>query len=391
MIGNEPMNQSSLHERLSADVASRENGGLLRALRLWGREAGWVNLADNDYLGLARDPAVVTAAAEAAGRYGCSSSASPLISGYQPPHRDLENELCRWHGFASGLVWNSGYSANRAVLSLLPASGDIVFADRLIHNSMIAGILQSGKRLIRFRHNDIAHLGELLQKHRTSVRIAFVVTESVFSMDGDAADLAAVARLKERFPFFLIVDEAHATGWYGRRGEGLAAELGVTSAIDLLVGTCGKALGSQGAYTLFHDPVLREYLINAAGEFIYSTYLSPIAAAATRAAIGRARELAVGQTEWRDRSRRFRAMLREDGWSAPDGDSPIVPVIVGENEETFSLGSFLRERKVLAGVVRPPTVPAGTGRLRFSLRRGFTDETAATVRDLLREWRAARC
>ncbi len=379
-----------LQQRLQEELDNRRQEGLLRKLSATDGDPAWMNLADNDYLELSRDPAVVAAAQEAAVRYGCSSSASPLISGYGVPHQKLEAELCRWHGFPVGLVWNSGYAANQSLLSILPRKGDVIFADRLIHNSMISGILQSGTRLIRYRHNDVAHLRDLLQNTDVTTGIRFVVTESIFSMDGDAPDLNAIVALKKDFSFCLMVDEAHATGWYGPNGSGLAAEAGVLDDIDVFVGTLGKALGSQGAYTLFQDPVLREHLINHAGEFIYSTYLSPIAAGAGRAAIERVCELSVEQHNWRLISQRFRNMLRNDKWEVPAGDSPIVPVLVGESEEALSLAAFLRQHKILVGAVRPPTVPAGSSRIRFSLKRHFTEANAERVTHLLGEWRANR-
>jgi len=363
---------SPFHDRWRTALEDRKSRGLHRSLRIWETAPGWLNLADNDYLNLARDPALVTAAIDAAGRYGCSSSASPLISGYGPAHRELEETLCRWHGFPHGLVWNSGYAANHAILSRLPRPGDLVLADRLIHHSMVSGILQSGARLIRYAHDDLDHLERLLEKHAGENRAIFVVTESLFSMDGDFPDLRRLATLKKQFPFFLIVDEAHATGWYGPRGAGLVAEAGLTEEVDVLVGTLGKALGSQGAYTLFHDPLVRDFLINEAGEFIFSTYLSPIAAAVAQTAIARATELALEQPDWHELSRQLRQRLRVGGWQVADGDSPIVPVQIGEAEAAVKLAAALRERKILVGAVRPPTVPAGSSRLRISLKRDLT-------------------
>jgi 8-amino-7-oxononanoate synthase len=378
-----------LEERLQAKLEERQQKGLLRTLSAWEADPAWINLADNDYLGLARDPVLIAAAREAASRHGCSSSASPLVSGYQQPHLTLENELLQWHGFPSGLIWNSGYAANHSILAHLPQPGDLIFADRLIHHSMISGILQSGARLIRHHHNDIEHLHSLLREHRPSRGISFVVTESVFSMDGDSPDLAALVRLKEEFPFCLMVDEAHATGWYGPEGSGRVNELGVTPGIDILVGTLGKSLGSQGAYTLFRHPALREYLINHAGDFIYSTYLSPIAACTARTAIDRVRQLSGEQGSWHQASRDFRDTLRDHGWEVPAGDSPIVPVLVGDGSAVLSLAAFLRSHHILVGAIRPPTVPAGTSRLRMSLNRSFNSTTAHQVTALLDTWRAA--
>lgn len=378
-----------LEERLQVELEERRQKGLLRALSPWSHDPSWINLADNDYLGLARDPVLIAAAREAASRHGCSASASPLVSGYQLAHVALENELLQWHGFPCGLLWNSGYAANHSILARLPQPGDVILADRLIHHSMISGILQSGARLIRYRHNDVEHLRTLLQEQPPqSGRVAFVVTESVFSMDGDAPDLAAIVRLKEEFPFCLMVDEAHATGWYGPAGSGLINELGLAPGIDILVGTLGKSLGSQGAYTLFRHPALREFLINHAGDFIYSTYLSPIAASVARTAIGRVRELSGEQASWRQTSRHFRQTLRQRGWDVPTGDSPIVPVLVGDGRDVLSLAAFLRRHQILVGAIRPPTVPTGTSRLRLSLKRSFNATTAARLTDLLGLWRA---
>lgn len=375
--------------RVEAELGERQRAGLQRDLRLWEKMDGWINLADNDYLDLSRDPDVVAAAAAAAARYGCSSSASPLICGYQPPHRELEEALCQWHGFPSGLVWNSGFSANQAVLSSLPRRGDLVLADRLVHHSMIAGILRSGARLIRFRHNDTAHLRELLQRHAPERRTMFVVTESVYSMDGDSPALLEIAELREKFGFRWVLDEAHAIGWYGPRGSGLAAEEGVSGGVDVLVGTLGKALGSQGAYTLFNDTRLRSYFVNTSGEFIFSTYLAPPAAAAARAAIRRVCELSTEQVGWRKFSRAFRLRLREIGFAGQDGDSPIVPVVIGDASRALEAAAALREERILCAAVRPPTVPAKTSRLRLSLRRGMNISSVDLVMRALAKWRAA--
>lgn len=372
-----------LLNRLEQAAAERRGRGLFRRLTVSEEDPTWLNLADNDYLELARDPALIAAAGEAAERHGCSSSASPLITGYGTVHQDLERELCQWHQFPAGMLWNSGYGANRAVLSLLPRAGDLVLADRLIHQSMISGILQSGARLIRYRHKDIPHLRQLLESHASDDRTLFVVTESVFSMDGDAPDLAALAALKDSYPFCLVVDEAHAVGWHGPSGAGLCAETGVTAGVDVLVGTLGKAVGSQGAYTLFQNPILRDHLINHAGEFIYSTYLSPIAAAVARAGIERIRELSSRQRAWRTVSTEFRQALRDAGWEVAAGDSPIVPLVVGDSEQAVRLAAFLRENRILVGAVRPPTVPAGSSRLRISLKRSFHEQTGQKVIETL--------
>ncbi len=371
------------YQRIAAALAARRESGLLRRISVYDTAEATLNLAGNDYLALARDPAVIDAACAATRRYGASSSASPLITGYTQPHRELEEILCSRHRVPAALIWTSGFTANQAVLRYLPQKGDLVLADRLVHHSMISGILQSGARLQRYRHLDLNHLESLLEKAIPSDRTVFVVTESVFSMDGDYPDLSAMADLKARHGFFWIVDEAHATGWYGPNGAGLLSHSGADEAADVIVGTLGKALGSQGAYTLFRDPCLREYLINTAGEFIYSTYLAPACAAAAVAAIERCRELAVEQPRWHAASSAFRQSLKADGWQVPAGDSPIVPLAVGGADETMALAARLSAQGLRVGAVRPPTVPEGSSRLRFSLNRTLSDEDYRRIRELI--------
>ena len=376
-------------EKLAAVAAQ----GRERVLAAVPARADFVDLSANDYLSLARDAAVKAGAIRAVGAWGASSSASPLITGYREIHAELERELCAWLGFRCGLVWNTGYAANCCVLGTLPQAGDRIFADRLIHNSMIAGILKSGARFQRYRHNDAAHLRELLEKTRAEgfAGTTFVATESVFSMDGDYPDLAAMARLREEFGFVWIVDEAHATGWFGKNGGGLIDALGLAGEVDVLVGTLGKSLGAAGAYTLFNDETLRRYLVNFGAEFIFSTYLPPAAVGAALAAVRRVRGFSAEERAAMPAlSRRWRARLREIAPGVPDGDSPVVPVPVGAETETMRVAARLRERGFRVGAIRPPTVPAGTSRLRLSLNRTLTDAQLERFADALREALASR-
>jgi 8-amino-7-oxononanoate synthase len=429
-------------ERAQEALAERKAGGLLRQLDARPESPPWLNLADNDYLGLARDPAVVAAAAEAAQKWGASAGASPLITGYTQLHADLERALAGWHGYQHGLVWNSGFAANSAVLGMLPQRGDVVLADRLIHASMVAGILRSGARLRRYPHNDLPALQAMLteeSERRAPSRLEvaapsesagavpgasgaiFVVTESIFSMDGDGPDLAAMAQLREDFEFFWVLDEAHATGWFGETGAGALEAQGCPGAPDVLVSTLGKALGSQGAYTLFREGALREWLLNEAGEFVYSTYLAPPAAGAALAALKRVREicaershppltspwsgtsesaanaasaiqpsatsvaipspegLGVGAPEQPNAfnpyelSRSWRTAMQNVGAKVPAGNSAIIPVLLGAAERAVAVQRELLTRGYRVSCIRPPTVPDGTARLRVSLRRGLTD------------------
>jgi 8-amino-7-oxononanoate synthase len=381
-------NDAGWLERCRRTLAERDEKKLRRTLRVTARRDGDLNLADNDYLDLARDPALAAAVAAAVAEHGTSASASPLITGWREPHAQLVEALCGWHGFPCGLLWSSGYAANSAVLGGLPARGDLVLADRLIHHSMVAGLLRSGARLQRYEHLNLDQLEEQLARAQPSGRTVFVVTESVFSMDGDYPDLAQMAELKRCHGFCWIVDEAHALGWYGPEGAGLVRAAGVESAVDILVGTLGKTLAAGGAYTLFREEVVRDYFVNTAGEFIYSTGFPPANAAAALAALGRLRALAGQQSEWQERSRAFRAALQAAGWSAPAGESPVVPVRLDDEDAALSLAGALREAGIYAAAVRPPTVPAGTSRLRFSLKRTFTRADMERVLTAMAAWRA---
>jgi len=368
--------------RIEAQLRQRDLESSRRRLipRTAGREL--CDLSNNDYLRLSRHPQVIAAAREALEKWGASSSASPLISGYTDAHASLEAKLCAWSGFAHGLIWNTGHSANQAILSGLPQAGDLVFADRFIHQSMISGLLRSGARLQRYRHRDLDHLASLLRQADCG-RSVFVVTESVFSVDGDAPDLRAMAALKERHGFFWIVDEAHAIGWYGDRGSGLVEAAGVADQVDVLVGTLGKGLGSMGAFTLFQSEALREFCVNHSSEFIYSTYLAPACAVAAAAAV----DIVASRSDrphWQARSRALRGRLP----GAPAGDSPIIPVRAGENEAVLRAASRLRAHGFVVGAVRPPTVPQGEARLRISLHTelssGDEDRLVAAVEEALR-------
>jgi 8-amino-7-oxononanoate synthase len=375
-----------LDSRLTAALLERDRLQQRRRVRVT-PPAGdtTLNLSDNDYLELARHPAVIDASIAAARRYGTSASASPLITGWKQPHEELVAAVCAWHGFPYGMLWTSGYAANSAVLGTLPEKGDLILADRLIHHSMLAGLSRSGARFMRYPHLDLDRLENELGKFTAST--VFVVTESVFSMDGDYPDLARLAALKRRHRFILVLDEAHALGWYGPLGAGLAAAGGMVEHVDIWVGTLGKTLASGGAYTLFHNELIRDTLINRAGEFIYSTAIPPAAAAAAAAAIQQIGALAAEQAVWQNNSREFRVRLTAAGWSTLAGDSPIVPVMLNAETDALDLAASLRTDDIWAAAVRPPTVPAGTSRLRFSLKRSFTMQAAERVLDAMDRWR----
>jgi 8-amino-7-oxononanoate synthase len=362
----------ALLQRLRQSLAQREGSSLRRKLTARASADPRVNLADNDYLGLSRDPAVIAAGVAALHEWGASASASPLVTGYTEIHQKLEHTLAAWQGYEYGLVMNTGFSANSAVLGGLPKKGDVILADRLVHASMLDGIMASGARLRRFAHNDLDALELMLHEEPALDGVIFVVTESVYSMDGDSPDLKRLASLRKRFGFCWVLDEAHATGWYGATGSGLQEAQGAFAAADIVVGTLGKGLGSQGAYVLSHAPEVRDALINFAGEFVYSTYLAPSCAAAALAAIERVKGMSGERAELHALSHAWRDGLVEAGFAVPSGDSPIIPLILGVSDVTLKYATALRAAGFMVSAIRPPTVPVRTGRIRISLRRGLS-------------------
>jgi 8-amino-7-oxononanoate synthase len=368
----------ALLQRLRQSLAQREGSSLRRKLTARASADTRVNLADNDYLCLSRDPAVVAAGVAALQEWGASSSASPLVTGYTEIHQKLEQTLAAWQGYEYGLVMNTGFSANSAVLGGLPKKGDLILADRLVHASMLDGIMASGARLRRFAHNDLDALELMLHEEPALDGVIFVVTETVYSMDGDSPDLKRLASLRKRFGFCWVLDEAHATGWYGSTGSGLQEEQGAFAAADIVVGTLGKGLGSQGAYVLSHAPEVRDSLINFAGEFVYSTYLAPSCAAAALAAVDRVKGMSGERAELHALSHAWRDGLVEAGFAVPSGDSPIIPLILGDSDVTLKYATALRAAGFMVSAIRPPTVPVRTGRIRISLRRGLSPAVLAS-------------
>ena len=372
------MNEALL-QRLRQSLAQREGSSLRRKLTARASDDKRVNLADNDYLGLSRDPAVVAAGVAALQEWGASAAASPLVTGYTEIHQKLEQTLAAWQGYAHGLVMNTGFAANSAVLGGLPKKGDLILADRLVHASMLDGITASGARLRRFAHNDLDALELMLHEEPALDGVIFVVTESVYSMDGDSPDLKRLASLRKRFGFCWVLDEAHATGWYGATGSGLQEAQGAFAAADIVVGTLGKGLGSQGAYVLSHAPEVRDALINFAGEFVYSTYLAPSCAAAALAAVERVKGMSGERAELHALSHAWRDGLVEAGFAVPSGDSPIIPLILGDSDVTLKYATALRAAGFMVSAIRPPTVPVRTGRIRISLRRGLSPAVLSSV------------
>jgi len=325
----------------------------------------FVDFSSNDYLGLARHPLLAERAAEWGARHGAGSGASRLVTGTHDAHVALEAKIAAFKRTEAALLFPSGWQCNAAVLAaLLRAAPDtLLFVDRLIHNSLHAG--SAGRHQIRFDHNDLGHLSTLLDAHRDVPGPRLIVTESVFSMDGDRADIAALSALARTHDAFLYIDEAHATGVLGPQGRGLSAAH--PGAADLVMGTFSKALGGFGAYVA-GSRALIDYLVNACGGFIFSTAPPPAMLGAIDAALDLVSEMDAARATLAAHGDHLRARLADAGIDTGASSTHIVPAIVGATVDALALAETLAADGLLAVAIRPPTVPPGTSRLRLALR-----------------------
>lgn len=333
------------------------------------QDRSMLNLASNDYLGLAtdlhlREEFLDTLKIE---RALFSSSSSRLLTGNFAEYEQFENSLSTAFGRAA-LLFNSGYHMNIGILPALCDSKTVILADKLVHASMIDGIRLSNAQYVRYRHNDLQHLEQLLQKYHQDEQIEriIVVTESIFSMDGDETDLAALAQLKQRFAkTMLYVDEAHAIGVRGEQGLGCAEQYGVLDQIDFLVGTFGKAIASVGGYIIC-DSIMRDYLINKMRPLIFSTALPPISMAWSNFIFNKVLNMQQQRQHLAEISQYLQQAVIAKGFSSPSS-SHIIPIILGESQAAIEKARYVQQQGFYAMPVRPPTVPQNSSRLRISL------------------------
>jgi glycine C-acetyltransferase/8-amino-7-oxononanoate synthase len=352
----EELRESGLHRRLRVVESPQGPRVTLDGKRV-------LLLCSNDYLGLADRAEVRDAAAEAALRWGAGAGASRLISGNMAPHRELEQRLAAFKGYEAALLFGSGYLANVGTISALAGRRGVVFSDELNHASIVDGCRLARAETFVFRHGDVEHLAWGLRE--ADGRGSLIVSDGVFSMDGDVAPLTELARLARDHGCRLMIDEAHATGALGPGGRGSVAAAGLSGEVDLVVGTLGKALGSYGAYVCA-SAELREYLLNTARSFIFSTAPPPPVLAAALAALTLLEQEPAMVERLNANAATLREALRAEGLPAGGGQSQIVPLEVGDARRTMELCERLLERGVFAQGIRPPTVPAGSSRLRFS-------------------------
>ena len=327
-----------------------------------------LNLSSNDYLGLGDDRQMLDEYVDQLRMtpHAMTSSSSRLLTGNHPFYDQLEKALTSLYGREAAMVFNSGYHANIGILPALSNRHDLVLSDKLNHASIIDGMKIAEAPYQRYRHKDYDHLEELLVGAGEMYRQIFIVTESVFTMDGDLADLARLVRLKEKYGALLIVDEAHAVGVYGERGLGLCEATGTVDQIDIITGTFGKALASTGAYAVMNF-LLREYLLNTMRSFIFTTALPPVILGWSMLTLERQASMNLQRKSLLQLSAKLRSELLGRGFEVP-GESHIVPVITGSNSLAIDLASRLKDAGFLCMPVRPPTVPEKGARIRISLR-----------------------
>ncbi len=341
-------------------------------VRLNGREV--VNFSSNDYMGLARHPVLVERAQEWASRYGAGLGASRLVSGHFEALEKLEHKIALAKGAQAAVIFASGWQCNTSVLAALLdptlwSAEPLVFTDRLNHASLHMGCKAAGIKQIRFRHNDLEHLDTLLAHNAQKQGPRFIITESIFSMDGDGPDLVRLEDIATEWDAFLYVDEAHATGVYGPYGFGLASG----SEADLVMGTFSKGMGSFGAYVA-GSQTLKDFLVNRASGLIYATALPPAVLGAIDAAIDLVPTLGNERTHLYCMAEKVRAAFHAAGLDTGKSSSQIIPVILGDEQRTKTVAQSLEEQGFLGVAIRPPTVPAGSSRIRFVITAAHTEE-----------------
>jgi 8-amino-7-oxononanoate synthase len=380
---------------IDAELAALGERSLLRRLRthagpqgatlsIDGRE--FVNFASNDYLGLAAETRLASAAKRTLDEEGAGSGASPLIVGHSAALARLEERLARFEASEAALVFPSGFAANLGTVAALVGSGDAVFSDELNHASIVDGCRLSRAAVQVYPHGDWRALeGQL--RGAAAFRRRLIVTDSLFSMDGDLAPLAELADLADRYGAMLMVDEAHATGLFGSHGRGICEQLGVEDRVAVRVGTLSKALGAAGGVVCGRRPLI-DWLVNRARPYIFSTALAPSLAAAACAALDVVEQEPQRRETLARRAGRVRQRLADQGWNIGASASHIVPLVVGEAARALELSSLLAERGLWVPAIRPPSVPADASRLRISLCYGHNDTMTGMLLDALNEARS---
>jgi 8-amino-7-oxononanoate synthase len=384
------MSTSPVLNRIRSELDGRRAAGLFRTIAPCYDGSGRLDFSTNSYLGLhmnreIADNSVQLAASRNSGadRTG-GNLASRLVAETSPLYRDLENEIAAWEGAETALVFTSGYAANLGIISALCTRSTEVFSDRLNHASIYDGIRLSGCRLSRYRHCDMTDLQHRLAASRAAEKV--IITDTIFSMDGDQAPLADIAQLSKEHHALVMVDEAHAGGLFGEHGSGCVEATGTAAAIDLRMGTLSKALAGLGGYVAA-PAVLKDYFVNFSRSLVYSTGLPHSVLAHNLAAVRHVRQHPEYGKRLQTAAETFRRKLGESGFSTAPSSTQIIPCYTRDEHEALALSAYLREHDIIVPAIRPPTVPVGTARLRFSWSLLFNEADGDTVIRHLQKWK----
>ncbi len=376
-------------------LADAKSNGLERTARVYPEAGGKfkidgkdiLNFSSNDYLNIAQHRHVMDCSREALDKYGIGSLSSRLVTGTLPLHEELEARIAKEKGYETALLFGSGYMANAGTIPVLAGRDDLIFSDKLVHASMIDACKLSGAKLVRFAHNDFEALEKRLEQFPATGNRRLIITESVFSMDGDIAPLKEIAALAEQHETMLMIDEAHSTGTFGPLGAGLIREHGLENSVTVSMGTMSKAMAGYGGFVACSS-ALRNLLISSSRAFIYTTASPPAVLGAAMGALDifesspRLGNILQANADY------FRSLLHEAGLDTMQSQSQIIPIVIGDNEKAAAISATLRDEGIIAAAIRPPTVPAGSARLRLSITLahhvGDLERAAAAIIEAVR-------
>jgi 8-amino-7-oxononanoate synthase len=378
------VNNSPIFDRISKTLSEKRQASLFRTLAE--PDASFdIDMSTNSYLWLHANAEVAKAAKEFLKNQFHGNCASRLISSNSSLFAELEAEIAAWKRAESALVFNTGYAANLGIIQAICKRDTEVFSDKLNHASIIDGIRLSKAKVACFRHRDMADLKDVLKASGTSEKL--IITESVFSVDGDCAPLADICELARRFNCMVMVDDAHATGIFGKNGSGLVEELGLEESVDIRMGTLSKSLAGMGGF-FAGSAMLKDFFVNSCRSLMYSTALPHAALAWDLAAIRHIRKNPEMGRKLLVKADRFREALNEAGFDTLSSETQIIPCVLGDEKSALSLAAHLRKKGIKAPAIRPPTVPAGSSRVRFNVHLGLTDEDLKRVATALKSWKA---
>ena len=342
----------------------------------------YLNLCSNSYLSLHVHPDIINAATQATEEYGSGTCSSRSVAGSIDLYEELEKEIAEYKGYGNALIFSNGYMANIGIISTLTDTGDVIFSDGLNHSSLIHSMRLSRAKKVIYKHRDVNDLEKKIRRDVCRGR-KFIVTESIFSMDGDIAPLRDIFELKKKYDVHIVLDDAHGTGVFGDKGTGIEELFGLTGSIDVHMATFGKALGSFGAFVLA-DKIMLEYLVNRAKTFMYTTALPPSSLAASLAALRLIKmDISFKEELWENIDY-MRGNLMKAGFDLKESAGPIIPIVIGEDSKTIKMQEILMEKGLFLQAIRPPTVPKGTSRLRLTVVRGFArDEMDYAIETLV--------